>query len=245
MNVFGLQGKTILVTGASSGIGRSIAICCSQQGANVVLTGRSITRLEETKSLLSGADSKIVPFDLLDIDSLDTFISQLPKLDGVVLCAGIIQTVPVKFISSDTLSDVMNINACAPMMLVQKLVRSNLVSRNGSIVFISSIASVHARVGNSIYSASKGAIDSFARCLALELSYQKIRVNTIMPGLIRTGISDSNVIDDDDLNKEESEYPLGPGSVEDVANGVIYLLSEASRWVTGTSLRIDGGITLR
>lgn len=244
MNLFSLANKTILITGASSGFGRAIAIACAEAGANVVLTARNEDRLHETLSMMAPGEHRVITFDVTRTDLLEDFIAQLPKLDGVVFCAGILQTIPVKFITEDSLLQMMQTNSFAPIMMAQRLTRKNLINRDGSVVFISSIAVNSAAIGNAVYAASKGAVNSFARCMALELSRQHIRVNCVQPGLIRTGISDTRVISQEDLEKEESHYPLGPGRPEDVAAAVQYLLSPASRWVTGTNLIIDGGLSM-
>jgi len=244
MSQFSLENKTILVTGASSGFGRAIAIACAESGANVILTARNEERLHETLSMMKAGLHKVIPYDIIRTDMLDEFVGQLPRLDGVVFCAGILQTIPIKFITEESLLHVMQTNSFAPFMMAQRLTRKNLINKDGSVVFISSIAVGSAAVGNAVYAASKGAVTSFARCMALELSHQKIRVNCIQPGLIRTGISDTNVVSQSDLDKEESHYPLGPGCPEDVAAAVQYLLSPASRWVTGTSIVVDGGLSM-
>lgn len=242
---FNLLNKTILVTGASSGFGRAIAVACAEAGAKVVLTARNINRLNETLSMMQNNNvHQVISYDINRMNLLDDFVEKLPKLDGVVFCAGILQTIPVKFITENALLQMMTTNSFAPFMMAQRLTKKNLIQRGGSVVFISSIAVNSASIGNAVYAATKGAINSFARCLALELSRQKIRVNCIQPGLIRTGISDTNVIAQSDLDREETQYPLGTGRTEDVAAAVQYLLSPASRWITGTSLVVDGGLSM-
>lgn len=245
MNLFSLENRTVLVTGASSGLGRAIAIVCAEAGAKVILTARNEDRLLETLSMMKTGDHKVISYDITHTDLLDDFVEQLPSMDGVVFCAGVLQTIPVKFITEKALLQMMTTNSFAPFMMAQRLARNNIIQKDGSVVFISSIAANSAAIGNAIYAASKGAVSSFARCMALELSRQKIRVNCILPGLIRTGISDTNIVSKSDLDKEESHYPLGPGYPEDVAAAALFLLSPASRWITGTSLVVDGGLTMK
>jgi len=244
MNPFTLENKTILVTGASSGFGRAIAVACAEAGANIVLTARNEARLQETLSMMKSGNHQVISYDVTRTDLLDEFVTKLPNLDGVVFCAGVLQTIPVKFISEDALVQMMQTNGFAPIMMAQRLTRRNLIQKDGSVVFISSIAVNSAAIGNAVYAATKGAINSFAKCMALELSRQNIRVNCVQPGLIRTGISDTNVVSQTDLDKEESHYPLGSGRPEDVASAVQYLLSPAARWVTGTNLVVDGGLSM-
>lgn len=243
-NPFSLLGKTILVTGASSGFGRAIAIACSEAGANVVLTARNINRLNETLSLLSGTSHRVLQYDMLNRSEIDIFVDNLPKLDGIVLCAGIQQIAPIKFTTDEIIESTLNTNTISYINIIQRLLKKNMINKGGSVVFISSIATKVAAVGNGVYAASKGAIDSFSKILAIELSKQKIRSNAIAPGSVRTGINDANMLTEEDIIKEETQYPLGAGRVEDIAYCAQYLLSDAARWITGTTITIDGGISI-
>jgi len=177
LNAFQLSGKTVLVTGASSGFGRAIAVAVAEAGANVVLTARNEERLEETLSLLPAGNHQVISYDINDTEGLDAFVAQLPKLDGLVLCAGIQKIAPVRFLSEDVLQDVLQTNTMAPIRMAQRLLKKNLIARGGSIVLISSIAATCAAAGNGAYAASKGALNAFAKCMALELAPLKIRVN--------------------------------------------------------------------
>jgi NAD(P)-dependent dehydrogenase (short-subunit alcohol dehydrogenase family) len=244
-NPFSLEGKTILVTGASSGIGRAVAIECSKMGAIVIITGRNPERLAETFSELSGqyANQQIIA-DLTINDDLEKLVLALPSLNGIVHCAAIIKKLPLKFITEKALEEIIHANLTAPAILTQKLIRKNLLQKKGSIIFISSIASKVASLGNIMYMASKGAINSLARGMALELAEKGIRVNCIEPALIRTNLT--NVLTEQDLENYEKKFPLGRfGKPEEVAYAAIYLLSDATEWVTGSIITIDGGITLR
>ena len=230
---FSLENKSILVTGASSGIGRSIAIECSRMGACLYLTGRNENRLLETLSLLDNRNNHTVLMaDLSSADQIDSLVDSLEgKLDGVVQCAGFTIPKPFRFISLE------DINA---------IVKRKKINKNASIVFISSISGVYiSSVGGCLYSGSKGAINGFLKGMALELSSKSIRVNSVNPGMIDTNIYGNGVITSEQLTEDVKRYPLGRyGKPEEVAYAVVYLLSDASSWVTGTNLLIDGGYTL-
>jgi NAD(P)-dependent dehydrogenase (short-subunit alcohol dehydrogenase family) len=245
-NPFNLQGKTILVTGASSGIGKVIAIECSKMGANMVITGRNESRLIETLELLQNTGNHLfVLADLANKDGLDLLVEQLPLLDGVVNSAAMLKKLPLKFINEKAWQETMETNLFLPALLSQRLVKKNKIKDASSIVFISSIAATIASFGNITYMASKGAINSLSRGMALELAAKKIRVNTVQPALIQTNLTDK-ALSEEDLKNYLLKFPLGRfGKPEEVAYAVIYLLSNAAQWVTGTSITIDGGVTLR
>jgi len=244
-NPFSLEGKTLLVTGASSGIGRSIAVECSRMGATVIITARNQSRLEETFSMMSGVGHQIIQADISQLQGIEVLVSALPSLDGVVQNAGVNEKTLVKFITENKIKHIIDTNFVAPVLMTQKLLKSNKIRKHGSVLFISSIASEYASATNALYASSKGAINSFLRVLALELAPQRIRVNGIQPGIVRTEILASYQMQED-LAEHEKEYPLGSfGQPEDIAYGAVYLLSDASKWVTGSLFRIDGGITLR
>jgi NAD(P)-dependent dehydrogenase (short-subunit alcohol dehydrogenase family) len=245
-NPFNLQNKTILVTGASSGIGRVIAVECSKMGANVVVTGRNEARLLETLSLLqTTGNHNSITADLAVQEGLDALVEQLPFLDGVVHCAAMLKKLPLKFITEKAWQETMETNLFAPALLSQRLVKKNKLKEASSVVFISSIAATVASFGNISYMASKGAINSLSRGMALELAAKQIRVNTVQPALIQTNLTDK-ALSEEDLKNYLLKFPLGRfGKPEEVAYAVIYLLSDASQWVTGTSMTIDGGVTLR
>lgn len=243
-NPFSLENKTILVTGASSGLGISIAMECSKMGANVIISGRNPERLSETLNKLDGGNHQKIIADLTNIEDIDKLTQSLPVLDGIVLNAGIIKTTPVKFISDDAIESIFNTNILSSIKLIQRLLKARKINKGGSIVFISSISTFNVKVGNSLYSATKGAVNSFMKVLALELASQKIRANCIQPGFIKTRILESGIITDDQLEEHFKLYPLGIGKPTDVSYGCVYLLSDAAEWITGTSFTIDGGVTL-
>lgn len=235
-----------MVTGASSGIGRSVAIECSKSGAQLIITGRHKERLEQTYNQLDGENHQQIIADLSNDEGIQTIVSLLPALDGIVHSAGIVKPKPFAYLNRNELDEIMNINFYGPTLLTNGLMRKKLLNRNASIVFISSISGVtSAFIGGSAYGGSKGAINGMVKCLALELASKKIRVNTISPGMVESNLLDGSGVSNQDLIKDRQHYPLGRyGKPEDVAYAAIYLLSEASSWVTGTSLLLDGGYTL-
>ncbi len=245
-NPFLLENKTILVTGASSGIGRIIAVECAKMQAKLIITGRNAERLSETLAMLEGIGHIQVVADLTDDTQLKELVEQIPSVSGVVLCAGIDKRLPVKFINKEDFDTVMQTNLFSPSYLMQLLLKKKKVEKQASVVFISSIAAYSADMGHAMYSASKGALNAFARVMALELAPQQIRVNCILPGVVDTNILQSGTLTEEQFKEEEKRYPLGRfGRPEDIAYSVVYLLANASSWVTGSLLTIDGGITLK
>ena len=241
-NPFTLEEKTILVTGASSGIGRGIAITCSKMGAKVILTGRNQMKLGESLAILEGKNHKIIAADLTNAESMSRMVCELPTLDGVVHCAGIGQRVLCKMASESDVDSVMNINYKAPVLLQTELLKQKKINKGASVIFISSIATWSPSVGNAFYSASKGAIVSYANCLALELAPRKIRVNCISPAMVWTDLIYQDGVEEEQLKEDESKYPLKRyGRPEDIANLAVYLLSDASTWMTGSNIKISGG----
>lgn len=243
-NPFTLEGKTILVTGASSGIGRGIAIACSKMGTSVIVNGRNEQRLSETMSEMEGDDNLSLAADLSDNVALAEMVAKLPKLDGIVHCAGIGQRVLCKQLQESDLDNMMNVNFKAPVMLQTEILKQKKINKSASIVFIASIACDSPTIGNAMYSASKGAIISYANCLALELAPRLIRVNCILPAMIWTDLIFKGGITEEELREDEKKYPLKRyGKPEDIANLSIYLLSDASSWMSGSSIRITGGVS--
>lgn len=245
-NPFSLKGKVVLITGASSGIGRSIAIECSKSGASLIITGRNQERLSKTFTELSGINHQQIIADLsVDVEIIK-LTSLLPKLDCIVHVAGILKPKPFNFLNRNELNEIMNINFYGPIILTNLLLRKKIIVKKASIVFISSISGVICSfVGGSSYSASKGALNGIIKGMALELAPRQIRVNSIIPGMIDTGILNGSGVSEQNLIDDRKHYPLGRyGKPEDVAYAVIYLLSDASSWVTGSNILIDGGYTL-
>ena len=241
-NPFSLEGKNILVTGASSGIGRGIAITCSKMGASVIINGRNMAKLQESISLMEGDRNSIVSGDLTDKSSLTEIVGKLPKLDGIVHCAGVGQRMPCKDLTDNDISQVMDVNFKAPVLLQAEILRQKRINKGASVVFIASIASWSPSMGNSMYSASKGAIISYAKCLSLELAPRKIRVNCISPAMVWTDLIQNDAVDEEQLKEDEKRYPLKRyGQPEDIANLAVYMLSDASTWMTGSNVKISGG----
>jgi NAD(P)-dependent dehydrogenase (short-subunit alcohol dehydrogenase family) len=245
-NPFTLEGKTILVTGASSGIGRAVAIESSKMGARLIITARNEERLHETLSQMEGNGHSMFVADLSNEGERNQLIEQSPVLNGLVNCAGMGKTLPFQYIDFQSLMAIMDINFTAPTLITAQLVKKKKLSKNSSIVFISSVSGVFcAATGNSIYSASKGAVNGIIKGMAIDLAVKSIRVNSVNPGVVETHIFDEGIITNEQLEEDKRRYPLGRhGKPEEIAYAVIYLLSDASSWVTGSNLLIDGGFTL-
>ena len=246
INPFTLEGKTILVTGASSGIGRGIAVECSKMGAKLVITGRNIIRLEETLKSLEGEGHVMIVADIASQDGIDKVVEQTPRINGCALCAGIAKLVPVKFIDRTTFEEIVNINEISPILLTAQLLKKKKMMKKSSIVYIASLSGVYkSKTGEGMYAASKGGVSGFVKVAAVELAAQETRVNTICPAFIETEMTKlfDNVIAE--VENQKDVYPLKRvGNTSDIANGAIYLLSDASSWVTGINLVIDGGYCL-
>lgn len=245
-NPYTLNNKTILVTGASSGIGRAVAIECSKLGATLVITGRDKKRLNDTfLQLNSNLNNVQIQADLTRYSDVEKLVELSPNLDGLVNNAGMTKVLFVKAIKKQLLEEILNTNTIAPILLTQMLVKSGKMNSSSSIVFTSSLSGVYCvHYGESMYAASKGAINGFAKGAALDLSRQRIRVNCVNPGVIATDIF-NGVLTEDELEAKKKFFPLKRfGQPTDVAFAIIYFLSDASSWVTGADLKIDGGYTL-
>ena len=244
-NPYSLEGKTILVTGASSGIGRCTAIECSKMGARVVITGRNEERLRETLGQLQGECHISIVADMTRYDDIERLVNEVPALDGLSNNAGITKVVMVKHLKANDLDNILNTNTISPILLTQMLVRQKKLNKNASIVFTSSLSGNYCvHYGESMYAASKGAISGFAKGAALDLSTSRIRVNCVCPGIVKTNIF-SGVLTEEELEAKQQYFPLKRfGEPSDVAYAIIYFLSDASCWVTGAELKIDGGYTL-
>ncbi len=245
-NPYSLEGKTILVTGASSGIGRATAIECSKMGAKVVVTARNEERLKQTLESLEGDGHQMILCDLTNENEVNALVENTPLLNGLVSNAGINKLVPIRQLKAVDLNNIFSVNTLSPILLLQKLSKKKKIVDNASVVFTSSISGLGAAaVGESMYIASKGAISAFIKAAALELSKKGIRVNAVCPGMFVTDMSDAYDLNEGD-NEDLKNYPLGRyANPEDIAWGIIYLLSNASSWVTGTNIIIDGGLTTK
>ncbi len=246
-NPFSLKGKTVLVTGASSGIGAATAIECSKMGAQVIITARNEERLKDTLGQMTGESHQIVSLDLTNQEDIENLVSGLSKINGIVLCAGIGYTLPFPFCSRKKMDKVFNINFFAPIELLRLLIKKKKMAPYSSVVFVSSVGGVNVfNVGNSIYGASKGALNSMMKQTALELAAKNIRVNSVNPGMVNTKlIHEGMSFTNEQLKADEKRYPLGRyGEPTDIAKGILFLLSDASCWMTGCPLVIDGGVSL-
>ena len=247
-NPYSLEGKTVLVTGAGSGIGRATSIECSKLGATMVLVDINPDSVKETQDMLANQELNHQHFvcDLTDDAALDTLVSQVPALNGLVNNAGINKLLPPNFINREDVNKIFGINTFAPIFLTQKLLTPNKIVAGGSIVFTSALAGVFSvSPANSMYSASKGAINGFMKNLALDLAVKKIRCNSVNPGMIETDILRQGAVSSDEIEENKKKFPLGRwGKPVEIARGIIYLLSDASSWTTGTTLVIDGGVLL-
>lgn len=242
-NPFSLSGKQILVTGASSGIGRGIALACAKMGATVIITGRNAERLNETLSLMPAGDHKAISADLTRAEDINRLVDSLPKLNGFVQCAGVGSRVACKDVTQETIDHTMIANFEAPVLLQSTILRKKKINKAASIVYIASIAAWSPSMCNGIYSASKGAIISYAQCLAQELAPRLIRVNCICPAMVWTDLVLQKGVTREDLQEDERRYPLKRyGTPGDIANLAIYLLSDASTWMTGSNIEITGGV---
>jgi len=261
-NPFSLEGKTILVTGASSGIGRSTAIECSKMGAKLIITGRNQDRLIETFLMLEGDGHQYIQADLSLQSDIDKLVNYCPEIAGCVHCAGIIKLLSLKSIKRETIDNILNINTISSILLTSALIKLKKIVNKSSIVFISSLSGVFiTNTGESLYSTSKGALSGFAKGAAYELANRQIRVNSINAWAIDTqsvNCMNNNTIfseildysnmgngDDSAMSKLIERSPMKRlGTPVDIANSVIFLLSDASSWITGINLVIDGGYTL-
>lgn len=252
-NPFSLVGKNIVVTGASSGIGRQTAIICSQMGARVVLIARSVERLNETLLLMQSPENHLVySIDLAEPSGIESAIKEavekLGKLHGLVNAAGISTTLPLKLISNDKLDEFFKTNVYSAVLMSRLFTKQAIVSNEGgSVIMFSSVMGIVGETGKTLYSLTKGALISAAKSMALEFASKKIRFNAISPGVVVTPMSQNAVYsqDEESLNKITALHPLGLGMPDDIANACVYLLSDASRWVTGSNLVVDGGYTAR
>jgi len=246
-NPYSLEDKTILVAGASSGIGRELAIECSKLGALVHIVGRNSEKLSETLSLMQEGGHEYHVCDITNEDKLDILVEKMPVLDGFVNCVGIAKVMLMKFLNKKSLNEIIETNAVAPISLMQKLVRRKKFSKKSSTVFVSSLSGVYTvHYGDALNATSKGAINAFVKSAALDLAAQGIRVNCVNPGVVATDAAFAGT----SLTKEEMEakqqfFPLKRfGQPKDVALAIIYFLSDASTWITGVDMPIDGGYTL-
>ena len=244
-NPFDLTGKKIVVTGASSGIGRQAAISISEMGGEVIINGRNTEELSKTFSLLKGKNHECYAADLTDETQLNELTAKISDLNGIVHCAGIVRPFPVKFITKKQIDEIYNINYISTVLLTSKLLKEKKINKAASLVFVSSISSRFAHKGGALYSASKAGLEIYSKTIAIEFATQKIRSNCIQAAMVKTPLFDTaeQAVTKEMMDAHGEKYPLGFGEPTDVANAIIFLLSDASKWITGTNLVMDGGLT--
>ena len=248
-NPMALDGRTVLVTGASSGLGRAISILVSKLGGRVVMVARSEHRLAETMSLLDGGEHRVEPFDLNQLDAIPGWMKKLASevgaLDGLVHSAGLHATLPLRVLKPSRLDELMKVNVSAAMALTKGFRQRGVRAEQGSVVYLASVAALAGSAGNAGYSATKGALVSMCRSLAVELATEQIRVNCLAPGWVPTELAAKaeSKLEDAQLQAISDMHPLGLGRPDDVANAAAFLLADTGRWVTGQTLVIDGGYT--
>ena len=247
-NPFSLSGKTILVTGASSGIGQATAIECSKMGAKLVITGRDAERLQETMNQLEGEGHQQIIAELTSVEDVQRLVSEVPDINGLVLCAGKGMTLPFQFCTREKLDGIFNVNFFAPVELLRQMVKKKKLVKWAAVVFVDSAGGTPNGIfspGNGVYGASKAAIWSMMRFVALEFAPKKIRVNSVNPAMVNTPLINRGTLTNEQFQADMEKYPLKRyGEPNDIAHGIIYLLSDAASWVTGHSLVIDGGRTI-
>lgn len=245
-NPFSLEGKTILVTGAASGMGKATAMACAKMGAHIVGADFNATGLDQVISELEGEGHQQYTINLAEEGTWSNLVTNTPVLDGIANCAGIANMNPFMFVTREEIEKVFNVNFFGPVLLTKSLIKAKKLSKGGSVVFVASMDGTKiVHVGNSVYSASKSALMGIARNMAIDLAPKKIRVNCILPGTTDTPLIRTSNVTEESLAEVAKTFPLKRfGTAEDMAYGIIYLLSDASSFVTGTELTIDGGYTI-
>ncbi len=248
-NPFTLEGKNVLVTGAGGGIGRATAIACSKMGATLVVTDINAETLSETLSLLEAEGNRghlMFTADLTNDDALDKMVAETPQLDGIVCNAGISKVLPIQFLNAEDMNRIMAINAFAPMYMTQRLYKKKRINKGGSIVYTVSISGVSmVSMGGVMYAVSKNALDAFMRNAALEFAARNIRVNSVNPSRVKTGLIQNSVYSEEEVVKDLQTYPLKRyAEPEEIANCIVFLLSDAASYITGHALIVDGGKTI-
>lgn len=243
---FTIEGKTILVTGATSGIGRATAITCAGLGAKVVAVGRNQERLDSLMQELEGDGHLAISTDFIDEAQVRSLLEAVPTIDGVACCAGVAEMKPFAFVTEEDVERMFKVNCFAPVMLVNKLLKTKKLNKGASVVFVSSVDGpkvVHA--GNSVYSGSKSALVGLARNMAIDLASKKIRVNCVLPGTTDTPMIRTENVTEEMLAETAKAFPLKRfAQPEEIANAIIFLLSDAASFITGTELTVDGGYSI-
>ena len=250
-NPMSMAGRNVLVTGASSGIGREVCILAARLGAKVILVGRNREQLQATAEQLDGAPYSIEAFDLHQLDDIKDWLKRVSveqgSLHGLVHCAGLQMLQPLRMTKRQKIDEILRVNFLAAVELAKAFRHRGVAQKPTSLVFLSSVMGLVGMPASSIYCASKGALDSFCRSVALEYADEGIRVNCVSPGLVRTEMSAKmeQQMTVEQFAAVQMAHPLGLGSPQDVANAVAFLLADTGRWVTGTTLVVDGGYTAK
>jgi NAD(P)-dependent dehydrogenase (short-subunit alcohol dehydrogenase family) len=245
-------GQWVVLTGASSGIGRAIAIELARRGARVLLTGRNAAQLQETQAQLPGNSSRIVVQDLRQVEALSALVRdharEHGRIYGLCYCSGVVETRPLASFNAAGFGAMLDVNLTAAIELARAVCRRDVMTEaGGALIFITSIYGTVGMPGQIAYSATKGALQSAARSMAIELARRKIRVNTLSPGLVHTPMTKTalSLLSTEQIHEIESNHPLGVGTPSDVAHAAAFLLAPQTTWITGTDLVIDGGYTAR
>ncbi|RZK40224.1 MAG: SDR family oxidoreductase [Pedobacter sp.] len=244
-NIFSLTGKTFLVTGASSGIGYETCKTIHSLGGRVIAIARNEENLKDLINQLNPNEDTFIKADLSNKSDIKLITEQITHIDGIVHSAGVVTLAPLKFINEEKMDLLYEINYKSIVLLMQSIVKAKKLNKGSSVVFVSSIAGLYGMKGNGMYAGTKGALISVTKVFANELAAQKIRVNCVAPGMVKTQITQEtiNQLSAEVIAEDEAKYPLGYGEPEDVANPICFLLSEASKWITGQTLTLDGGRT--
>ena len=246
-NPMSLQGRRILVTGASSGIGQATAVYASRLGAEIIVTGRDAGRLEQTLQELSGTGHRSSVFDLSELSEIGPWLKRLcaetGPLQGIAHCAGIQSTRPLQAIDPGFVDSILSSNLTASLLLAQAFRLKSCHSGPASLVYVSSSAALRTAPGNTVYAASKGGLIAATKGLGVELVRDGIRVNAVAPAMVDTPMAQNfrSVLAEDNFQKVIAMHPLGFGRPEDVAAAICFLLADTARWITGSVLCVDGG----
>jgi NAD(P)-dependent dehydrogenase (short-subunit alcohol dehydrogenase family) len=239
---FSLKDKIYLVTGATSGIGLETCKVINQMGGSVIGVGRNLANF---RTAFPDEKNKCIEYDLMNLDGIESLADQVDKIDGFVHAAGIVDLNLIRFFKPDLYNQIRVTNLDSFIFLLSQLLRKKKIKNGGSIVIVSSISGIFGMKGNGLYAMTKAALNIAAKTYAGELAGQKIRINTVAPGMVRTQITNDAIdtFGEDQIKIDEAKYPLGYGFPEDVANPIAFLLSDAAKWITGEVMVIDGGRT--